>query len=67
MGSEPSFLYSINAQIILAFIGILPLIPGGSGVAELSMSYLYSIFVPMKQLGSLVAIWRIITYFLNIV
>lgn len=66
MGSEPSFLYSITAQIILAIIGILPLTPGGSGVAELSMSYLYSIFVPVRLLGPLVAIWRVITYFLNI-
>jgi uncharacterized protein (TIRG00374 family) len=67
MGSKPSFLYSITAQIILAIIGLLPLTPGGSGVAELSMSYLYSIFVPIQLLGPLVALWRIITYFLNII
>jgi len=67
MGSKPSFLYSITAQIIIAIIGLLPLTPGGSGVAELSMSYLYSIFVPIRLLGPLVALWRTITYFLNIV
>ncbi|RQW80983.1 MAG: TIGR00374 family protein [Methanothrix sp.] len=67
MGQGPSFLLSITSQIILAIISILPLTPGGSGVAELGMSYLYSTFVPAALLGPLVAIWRIITYFINIV
>lgn len=67
MGQGPNFLFSITSQIILAIIGILPLTPGGSGVAELSMSYLYSMFVPPALLGPLVALWRIITYFVNII
>jgi len=67
MGQGPSFLFSITSQIILAIIGILPLTPGGSGVAELGMSYLYSMFVPPALLGPLVALWRIITYFVNII
>lgn len=67
MGQDPKFLFSITAQIILAIIGILPLTPGGSGVTELSMSYLYSMFVTPALLGPLVALWRIITYFINII
>ena len=67
MGAEPNFLLSITAQIILAIIGLLPLTPGGSGVAELSMSYLYSMFVSPALLGPLVILWRLITYFFNIV
>jgi uncharacterized protein (TIRG00374 family) len=67
MGAHPSFVLSITAQIILVIIGLLPLTPGGSGIAELSMSYLYSIFVPAALLGPLVIIWRIATYFSNIV
>jgi len=67
MGADPSFLLSITSQIILAIIGILPLTPGSSGVAELSMSYLYSMFISSSLLGPLVALWRIITYFCNIV
>jgi len=67
MGADPSFLLSITAQIILAIIGLLPLTPGGSGVAELSMSYLYSMFVPPVLLGPLVILWRVATYFSNIV
>ena len=67
MGTKPNFLLSITAQIILAIIGLLPLTPGGSGVAELSMSYLYSMFVSPVLLVPLVVLWRLITYFFNIV
>jgi hypothetical protein len=51
----------------MAIIGLLPLTPGGSGLAELSMSYLYSMFVAPALLGPLVILWRLITYFFNIV
>jgi uncharacterized protein (TIRG00374 family) len=67
MGADPDFLLSITSQIILAIIAILPLTPGSSGVAELSMSYLYSVFVPNSLLGPLVILWRVTTYFSNIV
>jgi hypothetical protein len=67
MGAEPILLLSITAQIIMAIIGLLPLTPGGSGLAELSMSYLYSMFVAPALLGPLVILWRLITYFFNIV
>jgi glycosyltransferase 2 family protein len=67
MGADPKFLLSITSQIILAIIAILPLTPGGSGVAELSMSYLYSMFVPPALLGPLVILWRVATYFSNVV
>lgn len=66
LGQDPSFLYSIMAQIIVAIISLAPLTPGSSGVAELSMSYLYSMFVPSYLLGVLVGLWRLITYFTNL-
>jgi len=31
------------------------------------MSYLYSMFVPPALLGPLVILWRVVTYFSNIV
>jgi uncharacterized protein (TIRG00374 family) len=66
LGQDPSLLYSIMAQIIIAIISLAPLTPGSSGVAELSMGYLYSMFVPNYLLGVLVGLWRIITYFTNL-
>ncbi|MGA9097967.1 MAG: flippase-like domain-containing protein [Methanotrichaceae archaeon] len=67
LGQSPDFLYSITAQIILVIITLAPLTPGSSGVVEFSMSYIYSMFVPSYLIGVLVALWRLITYFVNLV
>ncbi len=64
---DPSFLLSITSQVIIVVVSLIPLTPGSSGIAEASMAYLYSEFVPHRILGVLVAIWRTITYYLNIV
>jgi uncharacterized protein (TIRG00374 family) len=67
LDQSPSFLYSITSQLIIILVAGLPLTPGSSGVVELSMSYLYSMFVPSYILGVLVLVWRVITYFTNLV
>lgn len=65
-GQDPHFLISYTAQLIIVVISLIPLTPGSSGIAETSMAYLYSNFVDLSILGSLVGIWRLITYHLNI-
>ena len=67
MSHDPSILLSVTAQNILVIVGLLPLTPGASGIAELGMSYLYSSFVSPALLLPLIVLWRLITYFLNIV
>ncbi|KUG17490.1 hypothetical protein ASZ90_012809 [hydrocarbon metagenome] len=67
MAQDPSILLSVTAQNILAILSLLPLTPGASGIAELGMSYLYSTFVSPALLLPLIVLWRLITYFLNIV
>ncbi|MDI9610309.1 MAG: flippase-like domain-containing protein [Archaeoglobales archaeon] len=64
---DPNFLISYTAQLIIVVISLIPLTPGSSGIAETSMAYLYSKFVDLSILGSLVAVWRLITYHLNII
>jgi uncharacterized protein (TIRG00374 family) len=66
LGTDPNYLFSITSQLILSIISLLPLTPGGVGVTELSMTYLYSNFVQKNLLGPLVILWRLITYFANI-
>jgi len=66
-GCRPYFLYSITAQLLLVVISLLPLTPGASGIAEFGMSYLYSNFVPQHIIGVLTALWRFITYYLNLI
>lgn len=66
LGADPHYLFSITSQLILAIITLLPLTPGGVGVTELSMTYLYSMFVQKNLLGPLIILWRVITYFSNV-
>ncbi len=66
LGQGPDILYSITAQLILVIITLAPLTPGSSGIVEFSMSYIYSMFVPSYLIGVLVALWRFITYFVNL-
>ncbi len=66
-GSDPYLLYSYTAQLIIVVVSLIPLTPGSSGIAEVSMAYLYSNFVSSGLLGILVAIWRLITYHANII
>ncbi|WP_457549363.1 flippase-like domain-containing protein [Archaeoglobus sp.] len=66
MHLPPYFLFSITAQVIIVVVSLIPLTPGSSGIAEGTMAYLYSSFVPQSALGVLVAIWRAITYYTNL-
>lgn len=66
-GQNPHFMLSYTAQLIIIIISLIPLTPGSSGIVESSMAYLYSNFVDLGVLGSLVAVWRFITYHLNII
>ncbi len=66
LNQGPSLLYSITSQIIITIIGLFPLTPGSSGIAEISMGYLYGKFVPTYLLGILIALWRLITYFMGL-
>jgi len=45
---------------------MIPLTPGGSGVAEIAATSLYSLFVPSAIVGVFVLLWRLILYYLNI-
>ncbi|RLI85242.1 MAG: hypothetical protein DRP01_06610 [Archaeoglobales archaeon] len=66
MRCDPYYLLSITSQLIIVVVSLIPLTPGSSGIAEGSMAYLYSNFVPQSVLGILVAIWRFITYYTNL-
>lgn len=67
MNSNPEFLLSYTSQLIIVVVSLIPITPGSSGLVEATMAYLYSNFVPLGILGSLLAIWRFITYHLNII
>ena len=45
---------------------MIPLTPGASGIAEISFSSLYGLFVNSSVLGILVVLWRSILFYFNI-
>ncbi|HMK15588.1 MAG TPA: flippase-like domain-containing protein, partial [Methanomicrobiales archaeon] len=67
LGEQPFYLLSLVAQIVIAIIMMIPLTPGSSGIAELSATSMYGLFIPSSIVGVLVVVWRVIFYYLNIV
>ena len=66
IGSKPFFIESFIVQLIIAIIMMVPLTPGSSGVAEISATSLYGLFVPSSIVGVFVLLWRLILYYFNI-
>lgn len=63
----PSILLAFALQVFLTFLMVVPVTPGASGVAEVGGAALFGILVPVSILGVVVAAWRLITYYLNLV
>jgi uncharacterized protein (TIRG00374 family) len=66
IGEQPHYLLSLVAQIVIAIIMMIPLTPGSSGIAELSATSIYSLFINSSIVGVLVVVWRAIFYYMNI-
>ncbi|MDD1661592.1 MAG: flippase-like domain-containing protein, partial [Methanomicrobiales archaeon] len=66
IGEQPHYLLSLVAQIVIAIIMMIPLTPGSSGIAELSATSIYGLFINTSIVGVLVVVWRAIFYYLNI-
>jgi len=67
LNQPPSIMVAIAVQVFLTFIMVVPVTPGASGIAELGGAALFGILVPVSILGVVVAAWRLITYYLNLV
>ena len=61
------FLISFIFQLLIAMIMMIPLTPGGVGVAEVSIAAFYSIIIPLPLVGVFVLLWRLILYYFNVV
>jgi uncharacterized protein (TIRG00374 family) len=66
LGEKPYFAESFLLQIIIAIIMMVPTTPGGSGIAEVSATYLYSFLVTSSIAGIFVVLWRGLFYYFNI-
>lgn len=67
LSQTPSILTAFAAQVLLAVVKTIPATPGGSGVAELGATSIFSIFVGSSVLGITVLAWRTLTYYTNMI
>jgi uncharacterized protein (TIRG00374 family) len=67
LGLPPYVVQSFVAQIIIAIIMMIPLTPGSSGIAELSATSLYGLFVPAAIVGLFVVLWRMVFFYFNLI
>lgn len=66
LGQPPIYVESLVIQLIIAVIMMIPLTPGGSGIAEILFTSMYSIFIPTSLIGIVVVLWRSILFYSNI-
>lgn len=66
LAQPPFLLESFTAQIVIAIIMMVPLTPGSSGIAEVTATSIYRIFVNPSIVGIFVVIWRFIFFYFNI-
>ncbi len=66
-GLEPMWLVSMTFQLIIALVTMIPVSPGGSGLAEFSAYLLYSQKIPKEYVGPMVLVWRVLTFYMNMI
>lgn len=70
LGLPPFFLESYVAQIILLVIIMMPLTPGSSGVAEVSLYGLYGVLIGTSSstlIGVFIILYRFISFHMNLI
>ncbi len=70
LGIEPTsalFLLSLIFQLLITVILMIPITPGGVGIAELSLSGFYALIIPTSLVGIFVLIYRFIFYYFNLI
>jgi uncharacterized protein (TIRG00374 family) len=66
LAQPPIFVESVIAQLVIGLIMFIPLTPGASGIAEISFTSFYGLFVNSSILGILVVLWRALLFYFNI-
>ena len=67
---DPIWIPSILVQVILMIAVMLPIAPGGSGIAEIGAASLYSTVLPESDLPIIavfILIWRFAMYYINLI
>ncbi|WGI16647.1 flippase-like domain-containing protein [Methanonatronarchaeum sp. AMET-Sl] len=67
LGQEVDFLTAWAGYALVMLIVMIPTTPGGSGVAEIGASIVYSAIAGTALIGIFVLIWRAVTYYLDLI
>ncbi|MDY6965725.1 MAG: flippase-like domain-containing protein [Halobacteriota archaeon] len=70
LDADPIWIQSMSVQVILMVAVMLPIAPGGSGIAELGSASLYATVLPTENLqiiGIFVLVWRFVMYYTNLI
>ena len=67
LGMKPEWLFMFTVQIIVVLVTIIPISPGGSGLAEFVTYLLYTQRIPSSIAGVVVVLWRILTFYPNLI
>ncbi|NPA75818.1 MAG: flippase-like domain-containing protein [Euryarchaeota archaeon] len=67
LGMDPDWLFMFTVQLIVVLVTIIPISPGGSGLAEFVSYVLYSQHMPASIAGIVVVLWRVLTFYPNLV
>ena len=67
LGLPPNVLLAFIFMILITVIMMIPLTPGGVGIAEVSMGGFFALIIPTSLLGVFVLLWRLIMYYFNLV
>jgi len=67
LGQPPIYVESLIVQLVIAVVMMIPLTPGASGIAEITFTSIYGLFVNSSILGILVILWRSILFYLNLI
>ncbi len=66
LGFNPHWIFILTSMIIIVLVTILPITPGGSGLAEFTGYFLFSQIVPLDVAAIIVILWRVITFYPNL-
>jgi len=66
LGLKTPYIHAMGVTIIFYLAAAYAPTPGSSGAAELGFAALFSTIVPRAVLGLFVAVWRVVTYYLNL-
>jgi len=66
LGYPPYWLFMFAAQLIIIVITVIPVSPGGTGLAEFTAYVLFSQKLPSGIAGVTVLLWRALTFYINL-